>query len=235
MNSPHLFVLAGGFGTRLQSVVSDVPKPLAPVNGHPFLYYQMKNWISQGLTSFVFLLHNKAEMIVDFLENEQDGLLKFCTVKYLIEPQPVGTGGALAYAVQQLKYEGSFLVTNADTWLGSGLAEIIKYGPDCIAVINVDDCGRYGSVQIVDEYITVFDEKSKDSGPGWINAGLCYLNSNTFKNWDGKPFSLEKIIFPALVLEGTLKAVKLKTDFIDIGVPIDYQLFCLLAKNNNLQ
>ncbi|WP_276359574.1 sugar phosphate nucleotidyltransferase [Daejeonella sp. H1SJ63] len=234
MNVPHLFVLAGGFGTRLQSVVSDVPKPLAPVNGHPFLYYQVKNWISQGLTSFVFLLHSKADMIIEFLENEQNGLLRFCTVKYLIEPEPMGTGGALAYAVQQLKFDESFLVTNADTWLGLGAAEIIECGPDCMAIINVDNSGRYGSVRITDEYITLFNEKSEDSSPGWINAGLCYLDSNTFKNWDGKPFSLEKTIFPALAIEGTLKAVKLKTDFIDIGVPADYQLFCTLAKNNNL-
>ena len=62
----HLLVLAGGFGTRLRSVVSDVPKPLAPVMGQPYLRYMMDNWRAQGITRFTFLLHHQVELMTGF-------------------------------------------------------------------------------------------------------------------------------------------------------------------------
>ena len=64
----QLLVLAGGFGTRLKSVVSSVPKPLAPIMGRPFLNFQMENWTSQGITDYIFLLHYEAKKIIDFIE-----------------------------------------------------------------------------------------------------------------------------------------------------------------------
>ena len=59
-----VIILAGGFGTRLKSAVSSVPKPLAPVMGKPFLSFQMENWTSQGITEFIFLLHYEAKKII---------------------------------------------------------------------------------------------------------------------------------------------------------------------------
>src|ERR1017187_6530825 len=111
-----LLVLAGGFGTRLKSVVSEVPKALAPVGDVPFLHLQFEHWKNQGVTSFVFLLHHRADHIIDFINGEQYGLLKNCAVQWIIEPTPMDTGGAIAYAIQQLNIRGNFLVTNADTW-----------------------------------------------------------------------------------------------------------------------
>ena len=90
-----MFVLAGGFGTRLQSVV-EVPKALAPVGDVPFLRLQIEHWIAQGLNSFVFLLHYQADLIINFLEIEKTSLLKDCEVQWLVEPKPMGTGGAIA-------------------------------------------------------------------------------------------------------------------------------------------
>lgn len=234
MDSPSLFVLAGGFGTRLRSVVSDVPKPLAPVQNNPFLYFQVKNWTAQGIRSFVFLLYNQADLIIEFIEKERNGLFKSCKVNFLIEPQPMGTGGAIAYAIRQLKFQGTFLIANADTWLGSGIEAIISRDSPTMAVVKVDECGRYGSVQINDNSINSFKEKSLASGPGWINAGLSKLDTDIFKNWDGEPFSLEEIILPFLAAMGKLQALKLDTDFIDIGVPDDYKLFCKWAATKHL-
>jgi D-glycero-alpha-D-manno-heptose 1-phosphate guanylyltransferase len=223
----RIIVLAGGFGTRLQSVVSGVPKALAPIGQVPFLYLQIEHWIAQGLRSYVFLLHYQADLIIRFLEDEKNGLLKYCQVSYVVEPSPMDTGGAVAYAVKQLKLEESFLLTNADTWLGTGINEMANSSESSMAVVWLSDASRYGQVQFNEMFkITSFSEKCSVHAPGWINAGLCKLSTDLFKNWDGQPFSLERHTFPKLVAEGLLKAVPIQNDFIDIGIPGDYFNFC---------
>ena len=222
-----MLVLAGGFGTRLQSVVAEVPKALAPVGQVPFLYLQIEHWIAQGLRSFVFLLHHQADLIISFLEAEKNGLLTGCQVSWLVEPAPMDTGGAVAHAVQQLHLKGNFLITNADTWIGTGVREVARSAAPSMAVLSLHDASRYGQVQFsADFFVTSFSEKNSSQGLGWINAGLCHLNADFFSNWDGQPFSLERISFPALAGRGVLKAVPIQTDFIDIGIPQDYLSFC---------
>lgn len=222
-----MLVLAGGFGTRLKPVVADVPKALAPVGPVPFLYIQIEHWIAQGLRSFVFLLHHQADVIINLLEVEKNGLLTGCQVTWLVEPTPMDTGGAVAYAVRQLNLTGEFLLTNADTWLGAGVEVISRSAAPSMAVLSLRDVRRYGQVQFNDNLnVTVFSEKSSSQGPGWINAGLCNLNTDFFKDWGGQPFSLERTLFPELASRGELKAVPLQTDFIDIGIPDDYFRFC---------
>ena len=228
-----LLVLAGGFGTRLRSVVEDVPKALAPIGNVPFLHMQIEHWINQGLTSFVFLLHHQADLIINFLNDEQHGFLEHCEVRWLVEPAPLGTGGAVAYAVQQLRLSGSFLVTNADTWLGTGAQDVLQATAPAMAVVRVADAGRYGRV-ILDVHgnVTEFHEKSNSADAGWINAGLCLLDAQLFQDWNQQPFSLEQVCFPALAASGALKGVALNTDFIDIGIPADYRKFCDRAMRN---
>ncbi|MES2510119.1 MAG: sugar phosphate nucleotidyltransferase [Pseudomonadota bacterium] len=222
-----LLVLAGGFGTRLQSAVPGVPKALAPVGGVPFLHLQIQNWIGQGVKSFVFLLHHQAALGIDFLRKEQLGLLRDCEVTWVVEPYPMGTGGALAHAVSELGITGSFLVTNADTWLGSGMQDVFCQEAPSMAVVQVEDAGRYGRVQCdAGGRISAFREKQVGSGPGLINAGLSHLHAGLFANWDREPFSLEAVNFPVWADEGCLKAVPLHSSFIDIGIPDDYFRFC---------
>ena len=224
-----LLVLAGGFGTRLQSVVSEVPKALAPVGSVPFLHLQIEHWKSQGISSFAFLLHHQADLIIGFLQEEQDiGVLKDCEVQCLVEPSPMDTGGAVAYAVEQLGLTGNFLVTNADTWIGTSISNVMQEKAPAMAVVELSDAARYGRVQFdVQHRVTAFQEKSsKSRGSGWINAGLCQLNAASFKEWDHLPFSLERVTFPAMVARRELKAVALQVEFIDIGVPDDYYRFC---------
>jgi D-glycero-alpha-D-manno-heptose 1-phosphate guanylyltransferase len=222
-----MLVLAGGFGTRLESVVAEVPKAMAPVGEVPFLYLQIQHWIDQGVRELIFLLHHKADQIINFLEAERSELLKDCKVDWLIEPKPMDTGGAVAYAVQQLRLKGDFLVTNADTWIGVGIHEVARAATPSMAVLSMNDTSRYGQVKFDDQfYITAFSEKNGDIEPGWINAGLCHLNVDLFKNWDGQPFSLERVCLSELARSSALKAVPLQTDFIDIGIPSDYSRFC---------
>ena len=165
MRQINLLVLAGGFGTRLRSVVSEVPKPLAPVIGRPFLHYLIEGWVKQGVTHLTFLLHHQADLIETFLElQKSDGLLKGCEVRTLLEPQPLGTGGAIAYAVQQLHMTGSFLVTNADTWLGSGIGQISEASVPAMAIVRVGNSERYGSVEVRQGRVISFEEKQDSIG-----------------------------------------------------------------------
>jgi len=222
-----MFVLAGGFGTRLQSVLNGSPKALAMVSGKPFLALQIEHWLKHGVTSFVFLLHHKSELIIEFLKFEECNLLKDCKVQYLIEPKPMGTGGAICYAIKQLDFQGDFLIANADTWLGCGFDEMMKSSSPAILVVKSENVGRYGQILFNKRRIvTAFLEKRINSNPGWINAGMCRMNSIFFKEWDFQPFSLEHVTFPRLVSNKLLKAVILEADFIDIGVPDDYERFC---------
>lgn len=223
-----LLVLAGGLGTRLKSVLPNAPKALAPVGQVPFLALQLENWIAQGIRSFVFLLHHQADQIQSFLDDAKAGLLKDCEVVCLVEPVPMDTGGAVAHAVRELGLDSDFLVTNADTWLGSGISQLMAIsGAPGIAVVRVDDATRYGTVQFNDKNrVTAFVEKSVLAGAGWINSGLYRLRPELFRDWDGKRFSLERKTLPELVERGELIAIELKSDFIDIGISQDYHRFC---------
>lgn len=223
----RLLVLAGGFGTRLRSAVADVPKPLAPVAGRPYLQYLGENWMAQGVTSITFLLHYQAEVMTAFLKQQrQDGPLKGCAVDVVVEPRPMGTGGAIANALQKLGIKGDFLVANADTWLGNGIQALASATAPAMATIKVVDTGRYGNLSIRDGKVKGFREKQESRGRGWINAGLYHLNSDLFAAWDGSPYSIERDVFPGLSQSGHLSAVALNTDFIDIGIPEDYFRFC---------
>ncbi|MBU0587284.1 MAG: NTP transferase domain-containing protein [Gammaproteobacteria bacterium] len=223
----RLLVLAGGFGTRLKTAVADVPKTLAPINGIPFLQLQLGHWLDQGLREFVFLLHHQAEQIITFLQAHQDGILKNCQINWIIEPTPMDTGGAIAHAVKMLNLNDDFLMTNADTWLGGGVCELMQSVAPAMAIVNLGDVARYGEVRLDGgSCVVAFVEKNTQHSAGWINAGLYHLHAGLFKNWNGQPFSLERDLFTTLVKNRCLTAVPLQTDFIDIGVPDDYRRFC---------
>lgn len=226
-----MLVLAGGFGTRLSSVLPDVPKAMAPIEEIPFLELQLENWISQGVRSFVFLLHHHSDQIVRFLEKNRSGLLKDCKVAHVVEPVAMDTGGAVAFAVNELALDGDFFVVNADTWLGSGVRELMSLPAPAITMVRLKDTLRYGRVEFNDAHrVTAFLEKNPQNGEGWVNAGMYRLSSELFRDWDGVGFSLEKKTLLELVNQGRLFAVELDAAFIDIGIPEDYERFCRLVK-----
>ena len=228
-----LLVLAGGYGTRLQSVVSEVPKALAPVCGKPFLHYQLERWRAQGIQSFVFLLHHQYRYIIEFLEACEKDLLAECSVKHVTEASPLGTGGAVANAIRHLKIDGDFLLTNADTWLGEAVEQIGNARAPAIGVLEVQDPGRYGQVQISPSgLVNGFSEKIASSQSRWINAGMAKLHAEYFWDWKGHAYSLESQLFPRLVADNLLMAVPLSCNFIDIGIPADYARFCSWIESN---
>lgn len=223
-----LFVLAGGFGSRLKSVVSDVPKPLAPVCDRPFLMYLIENLVSQGAKELIFLLHYESDIIKEVIaEAVMNNCLDGVKVTSLVEEIPLGTGGSIKNAIDTLDIKESFMVINADTWLGSGLKQLYFSSPNSIAAVRVEDCSRYGRLEVNAEIVEQFLEKEHSYGSGLINAGLYHLSPEIFNGiLKGSSFSLETDIFPAVVKRGMLSAIKINTNFIDIGVPEDYLRFC---------
>jgi D-glycero-alpha-D-manno-heptose 1-phosphate guanylyltransferase len=222
-----LIVLAGGFGTRLHSVLKGLPKPLADINGTPFLQHLFENWRKQGFNDFVLSLHYEAEKIIEFVESLKETILKDSNIRYITEQKPMGTGGAIAYLINETELAEVFFVANADTWIENGYESLNQTQGNIIGMVEVNDTSRYGSVHIdANNIITHFVEKNDRHEKGFINAGIYKLSKSLFDKWDGKPFSLEQDFFPTLVNQKLLFGKVMKTDFIDIGVPEDYYAFC---------
>ena len=100
-----------------------------------------------------------------------------------------------------------------------------------VGLVEVENTSRYGVVEWNDQKIYCFCEKKEDAEPGWINAGVYHLHTAYFAKWDGRPFSLERELLPNWASQGRLYAFPLQTEFIDIGVPEDYQRFSIWMKN----
>ena len=227
----QVVVLAGGFGTRLKSVLNGKPKPLADVNGKPFLYFILKNWIDKGYTEFVFSLFFESNQIITFLEKEKDDLLMNCKINCLVEPEALGTGGAISYLNSKNALKDTFIVINADTWIEKNFENIDNYNNNVIGLVQVEDTQRYGTVELDNNNIIKnFSEKSIVKTKGLINSGVYKLEKILFDEWNGSGYSLEKELFPKLVNSKSLSGLFLESNFIDIGVPEDYLKFCRLNK-----
>ena len=217
-------ILAGGLGTRLRSVVSSVPKPLAPVAGKPFLYWLLDNLQQQGVKKVFLSLQHQAKLIQEFLKSESFDL----EVQTLVEPHPLGTGGAIGFAVQEMKILDSFFVINGDTWLSQSVSILQTCSPPSIGLVQVADASRYGRVEWQGQFVRNFIEKKNNAVSGWINAGVYYLAPEDFEDWDGRPCSLEREMLPKWTKQNRLRVCALETEFIDIGIPQDYEKFCQL-------
>ena len=230
INKP-LVILAGGFGTRLKSVLNGLPKPMADINGTPFLFYLFQNWINKGFNDFILSLHFESEVIIDFIENQKKSLLKDCNVRYVVEPTPLGTGGAISYLIKKTNLDDIFFVANADTWIEDGYSVLNEIEGNVIGVVEIDDTQRYGSVLIDnDGFILKFTEKNNPKYNGLINGGIYKLLKDEFKNCNENPYPIKNDFFQKLISKKKLQAQKINTQFIDIGVPEDYYRFCKLKQ-----
>jgi D-glycero-alpha-D-manno-heptose 1-phosphate guanylyltransferase len=217
-----LVVLCGGLGTRIRSVIGDVPKILAPIRGSSFLEYQVSNWLGQGIEDIVLLLGYQSEKVILEIRKLEK---KFnITLRYIIEETQLGTGGALLNFCANYSYP-SFILVNGDTWLTDFFNGLSNCERTSIGLIESNESSRYGSVQIGPTgRVSRFLEKGKKSG-GLINAGATFFMSDDLKQFGDQIESLEKQIYPALIKNDSLFFTKLSGEFIDIGIPIDYELF----------
>lgn len=221
----EVVILAGGFGTRLRSEVPDLPKPMAPVAGRPFLEILMERCVRQGAAGFVLSVGYRHEAIVDHFEGSFMGR----PVRYAVEREPLGTGGGLLLAQQGLAGEGPFLVMNGDTFLEVELAELISRHVEAsadmtIALVQRSDVGRYGGVATGPEG-RVLEFESR--GASAVNGGVYVLSGHTLGLLGlraGDRASLEKDVLPGLLRHGAkVIGFECRGRFIDIGVPDDYR------------
>lgn len=224
---PPLLVLAGGFGTRLKDVLNGEPKPLAPISGKPFLEFLLDDWVECGVKRFVFLLHYKADQIEDFVCNYfaslRDSDMSFVC---LIEPAPMGTGGAVRFATTKLSFPNEILIVNADTWLPGGLRLLLDARANCIAGVRVDNSARFGGLDVEADLVVGFREKDPMAAQCLINGGAYRLRTNLFtQSALPSKFSIETEIFTSLASERALRVIEAGDGFIDIGIPEDYAKF----------
>jgi NDP-sugar pyrophosphorylase family protein len=213
-------ILAGGLGTRLQSVLPETPKILAPVLGRPFLDHLLDRLARQGVRRVTLCLGYRAADVLRHLEKHPYTQRERSVV---IEPEPLGTAGAIALARSRLRSDPA-LVVNGDTIvdadLGSFVAMHRKTGADAsILCVEVEDGRRYGSVEFDDrDRIVGFAEKGR-AGPGWINAGYYLMGSVVMDRIASRPRgSLERDILGKM--EGsTILGYRSHGRFLDIGTP----------------
>ena len=217
-------LLVGGMGTRLQSVLSSMPKPLAPVGNLPFLELLLLQLRSQGIRQLVMCTGHLAHQI----EREfRDGRRWNLAIEYSKESQPLGTAGALKFAERFLSDAPEFLVMNGDSFLELDLREFIRFHRErralaSMAVRRVLNAARFGTVQI-DAFHRVigFVEKTGAEIPGIINGGVYVFDRAVLELIPDRPSSLEKDVFPGLLDRGVY-ALEQHGLFIDIGTPEDY-------------
>ena len=217
-------ILAGGLGTRLRSMVADIPKCLAPVAGRPFLYYVIEHLLKQGIDKFIFSVGFKYEMIESWLNEEYPLLF----AQFAIEHEPLGTGGAIKLACS-FATEKNVLVVNGDTLYKLDVKKLDAFhhmcGADCtISLKPMQDFNRYGVVQLnKDHSIASFKEKQQYK-QGLINAGVYAMNVNSFLQEDlPQKFSFENDYLEKFYLQRKMFGIVQDEYFIDIGIPEDYK------------
>ena len=212
-------VLAGGFGTRLQSVVNYVPKPMAPIGDIPFLEYILKYLQKNNINRVILSVGYKWEIIKEYFGNKFENI----ELIYSIEYEPLGTGGAIKKAIQLVQNNKIYII-NGDTFFNVDLSSLKLENNNKLqlSLKKMYDFDRYGCVEIKDDLVVKFTEK-KYQQEGNINGGIYLISKEIFTS-----FNLEnKFSFEEFMEENVNKlkitAEIFKDYFIDIGIPEDYE------------
>ncbi|MDD2594197.1 MAG: HAD-IIIA family hydrolase [Bacteroidales bacterium] len=219
-------ILAGGMGTRLRSVVADVPKCMATVAGKPFLEYIISSLENAGFDHIVLSLGYKHEYIEQWLEN----LNTTAKISFVVEDTPLGTGGAVRYALTKAEGENVF-VLNGDTFFQVNYKEMLSChlssGAEAtLALKKMYNFSRYGAVETDGKSpstaINSFREKQY-CDKGYINGGVYIIGKSHLDKFP-EVFSLEKEYFEAIVTRQDSPVRGYISDgyFIDIGIPEDF-------------
>lgn len=217
-------VLAGGLGTRLRKVLPNTAKPLAPVEGRPFISFLLGQLTRAGVSPLVLCTGHLARQV----RNEIGTEYRSTPIVYSEEKEPLGTAGALHLAWRHYPDTAPWLVMNGDSYLDIDLPAMIESHrasglSATMAAVRVDDGRRYGKLEWSDQRrVTAFHEKSGASGPQWINGGI-YLFERDFLAAipERTPLSLETEVFPAWIARG-IHVFASNARFIDIGTPESY-------------
>ena len=223
-------ILIGGKGTRLGDAVNNTPKPLLEVCGRPFVEHVMLNLRRFGFTEFVLLAGYQSEVVHEKYTVESTFAQELdATITVVVEPSPMGTGGALKYAREHLREE--FLLLNGDSIFDFNYLDLSnckrKNEPDSwlcrVALLPVESATRYGFVELEDSRISAFREKPTEPQSGLINSGVYWIKSEMLDTLQDSPCSLEQEVFPRLASEGRMIGRAYRGFFIDIGIPEDLE------------
>jgi D-glycero-alpha-D-manno-heptose 1-phosphate guanylyltransferase len=225
----HAVILAGGLGTRLREVVSDLPKAMAPIGDKPFLYYLLKYWLGQGIQHFVISVGYKHELIQEYFGDLFQGV----PITYAIEAQPLGTGGGLLNALEYTKTTENILILNGDTLFEVDLNGLVNSHLQSKADLTITlrkstDMSRYHGITVnKDGYIKSLSTPASNNDKSYINGGAYLAIPEVFTKFMGSPsriISLEEEIFSTLLAEEhEIYGFISDGIFIDIGIPEDYQ------------
>lgn len=221
-------ILAGGLGTRLRTTVPDLPKPMAPIAGRPFLKYLLDYWIKQGIDRFVLSVGYRHEIIIEYFGNNYKG----ATLDYVVESKPLGTGGGFLLAAEKIGLEEPFLLLNGDTYFAVNLKELEEFSTVndadwCFSLFGAKEEGRYMGMGVSPQG-QIISLQTGATFPGRLANGGVYLIQPRALSGIlfivGDKVSIEDDIFPALLERGRrLFGFACSGTFIDIGVPQDYQ------------
>ena len=214
-------ILAGGLGTRLKPVVNEVPKPMAPICGYPFLEILLGNLARYDIDRVILSIGHMAQVIIDHFGDEFRGI----ELTYVTEDKPLGTGGALAKALFHCRTDHTF-VLNGDTFFDLEFDKVeglwLKERRPIIVLREVADTMRYGRVEVDGGNVMQFREKNS-TGPGKINAGCYLVPTNLFDQHSARaPFSFEADFLALAVQAQDFRAFVSGGLFIDIGIPEDF-------------
>jgi len=212
-------ILAGGAGTRLGDLTHDIPKPLLPVAGRPFLEHLILKAARHGFEQILLLVGHHAAVVETWLAQSDVATGSGLEITLSVEPHPLGTGGALALARPRL--DEAFLLINGDTWFDFDWRTLADLEGNILALRGVSNADRYETVQVEGEHAIAFLPRSGLARSGLINGGVYRLTQSIIPT-ALTSISLEADILPVLCQAGRLTARIFDGTFIDIGLPESY-------------
>ena len=217
-------ILVGGQGTRLRSVVQDIPKPMAGINGKPFLEYLLSFLNAQGCKRVVLSVGYKYEVIEQYFGNQYLNL----KIDYAVEKEPLGTGGGIKNSLSFIT-QNDFFLLNGDSFFDVNLSQLSEFHTFnkslvTLSVKEMHHVDRYGTLSIEDGKIVSFNEKQPIE-KGFINTGVYVVSKSVFEKAyiPQEKFSFEKDILEENVSKLPFYAFQSDGYFIDIGIPEDYR------------
>lgn len=223
LRTSRAIILAGGIGSRLGELTRDVPKPVLPIAGEPFLCYLLWLLSRQGIREVAVSSGYLASRIEDALKgNRSDGI----EARFVEEKEPLGTGGGVRLAAEATGWD-RFFVLNGDTLFDVELAKLerrVDSLPGTVAGMftrGVADASRYGAISLRDGLVASMAEK-RARGPGLVNGGVYLFSRDAVERLPEGRASLEKSLLPQLIHDKVLAGLESDGFFIDIGIPAAY-------------
>lgn len=224
-------LLAGGFGTRLKPIIGDaIPKPMAIIDGEPFLVHYIRSLAMQGIAEVMLTLHHQAHIIQEYFKEQFEGV----RIRYSVEPTPLGTGGAIKHALTLLNPIAPAFVSNADSVMNLDIKAMMRahYAADTlltVALTMLENCSQGGQAWVDDKgMMTAFQYPGREEA-GFVSMGAYIVAPEIFTTFDmPEVFSFETDFKQPHMHLLKPQAFICDGHFLDIGTPERYQRACLL-------